>query len=39
MQAQTSMINNIKLYNFKNTQYVGEIGIGFADETYKVEGS
>ncbi|CAD8170289.1 unnamed protein product [Paramecium pentaurelia] len=34
--AQTKQKESIKLYNFKNTQYTGEIGLGGQDNKFKV---
>ena len=35
-KSKTQQKNNIKLYNFKNTQYTGEIGIGGESNPFKV---
>lgn len=35
-KTNTQQKNNIKLYNFKNTQYTGEIGIGSESNPFKV---
>ncbi|CAD8178863.1 unnamed protein product [Paramecium octaurelia] len=34
--TQTKQKESIKLYNFKNTQYTGEIGLGAQDNKFKV---
>lgn len=36
VKTNTMQKNNIKLYNFKNTQYTGEIGIGSEGNPFKV---
>jgi cathepsin D len=35
-QSKTTQKDSIKLYNFKNTQYTGEIGIGSSSNTFKM---
>ena len=36
MIATAQNIGNVKLYNFKNSQYTGQIGVGSQDKTFDV---